>query len=187
MADVNKYAKWVLKWEGGYVNDPLDAGGETNKGITLATWKSAGYDVSEKIPEVKTIKNNKVVIYKNVTKSLLEMTDEQFTKILKEKYWDKWQADTIKSQSVAQMLVQWMWGSGIDGVKEAQKVLGVAEDGIIGSKTLAAVNSREPKELWNALKKAREQFFRDLVAKKPTNQKFLQGWLNRLNDMKFDS
>ena len=183
MADVKKYAKWVLKWEGGYVNDPLDAGGETNKGITIATWKAAGYDVSEKIPEVVTKSNKK---YKNVTKSLYEMTDEQFIKILKEKYWDKWQADKIKSQSVAEMLVQWVWGSGITGIKEAQKVLGVVPDGVVGAKTLGAVNSCNPRELWEKLKKAREQFFRDLVKKRPASQKYLQGWLNRLNDMKFE-
>jgi len=183
MANVEKYAKWVLKWEGGYVNDPLDAGGETNKGITIATWKSAGYDVSEKIPEVITKSGKR---YKNVTKSLYEMTDEQFTKILKERYWDKWQADKIRSQSVAEMLVQWKWGSGIVGIKNAQKVLGVTADGVVGTKTLEAVNNRNPKELWETLKKAREHFFRDLVVKKPTNQKFLKGWLNRLNGMKFE-
>ena len=186
MADVKKYAKWVLRWEGNYVNDPNDAGGETNKGITLKTWAGCGYDCTEKIPEVKMMRYGKPVIYKNVTKSLFEMTDEQFTQILKSKYWDYWKADTIKSQSVAEMLVQWMWGSGYTGVKEAQKVLGVAADGIVGSKTLAAVNSRNPKELWETLKKAREQFFRNLVTKRPSNEKFLKGWLNRLNDMKFE-
>ena len=184
MAKVEKYAKWVLKWEGGYVNDPNDAGGETNKGITLSTWKSAGYDVSEKIAEVTTKSGKK---YKNVTKSLYEMTDEQFIKILKERFWDRWQADKIKSQSVAEMLVQWMWGSGITGIKEAQKVLGIVSDGVVGTKTLEAVNNRNPKELWETLKKAREQFFRNLVAQKPQNQKFLNGWLNRLNDMKFEN
>ena len=183
MGNVEKYAKWVLKWEGGYVNDPNDAGGETNKGITIATWKSAGYDCSQKIAQVTT-KSGKV--YENVTKSLYEMTDEQFTKILKTKYWDYWKADKIVSQSVAEMLVQWMWGSGIVGVKEAQKVLGVVPNGVVCCKTLEAVNGRNSKELWDTLKKAREQFFRDLVVKRPANKKFLQGWLNRLNDMKFE-
>jgi hypothetical protein len=32
---------------------------------------------------------------------------------LKSLYWDKWKADQIKSQSVANILVDWVWASGI--------------------------------------------------------------------------
>ena len=183
MANVIPYAKWVLKWEGGYVNDPHDSGGETNKGITIATWKNAGYNTSEKL---------KNVVYKGkhyslVTKSLYEMTDEQFAHILKTKYWDRWKADQIKSQSVAEMLVQWVWGSGVVGIKRPQKMLGLKDDGIVGNMTLNAVNSQNPKIFWEALKKAREDYFREIVAKNPKNEKFLKGWLNRLNDMKYEN
>lgn len=31
---------WVRKWEGGFVNDPNDQGGATNKGITIGTFTS---------------------------------------------------------------------------------------------------------------------------------------------------
>ena len=44
MADVKKFLPFVLRWEGGYVNDPADRGGATNKGVTIATWKRVGYD-----------------------------------------------------------------------------------------------------------------------------------------------
>ena len=33
----------ILRAEGGYVNDPLDAGGETNYGITIAVARANGY------------------------------------------------------------------------------------------------------------------------------------------------
>ena len=44
MADVDKLLPFILKWEGGFANDPADAGGATNKGVTIATWKRCGYD-----------------------------------------------------------------------------------------------------------------------------------------------
>ena len=44
MANVYKLAPWILKWEGGFVNDPADLGGATNMGVTIGTWKSCGYD-----------------------------------------------------------------------------------------------------------------------------------------------
>jgi len=181
MANVKPYAQWVLKWEGGYVNDPKDAGGETNKGITLATWKSCGHDISEKLKNVVY----KGKCYNLVTKSLYEMTEEQFEKILKEKYWDRWQADEIKSQSVAEMLVQWTWGSGSVGIKRPQRMLELKDDGIVGNITLNAVNAQNPREFWERLKEARKDYFNEIVANRPSNQKFLQGWLNRLNSMQF--
>ena len=33
MADVRKLAPFILKWEGGFVNDPDDLGGATNMGV----------------------------------------------------------------------------------------------------------------------------------------------------------
>ena len=44
MAEIKKLAPWILKWEGNFVNDPLDRGGATNKGVTIAVWKAQGYD-----------------------------------------------------------------------------------------------------------------------------------------------
>ena len=41
---VEKLAPFVLEHEGGFVNDPLDRGGATNKGVTIAVWKAQGYD-----------------------------------------------------------------------------------------------------------------------------------------------
>lgn len=37
MADAKILKPFILSWEGGYVNDPNDLGGHTNKGVTLAS------------------------------------------------------------------------------------------------------------------------------------------------------
>ena len=40
MADVKKLAPFILKWEGGFVNDPDDLGGATNMGVTIGTYEA---------------------------------------------------------------------------------------------------------------------------------------------------
>lgn len=62
-----KALKFVLKWEGGYVNNPNDKGGATNKGITQTTYnqwlKSNGFTAKD----VKKITNSEVeqIYYNN--------------------------------------------------------------------------------------------------------------------------
>jgi lysozyme family protein len=174
MADVKKLLPFILRWEGGFVNDPTDKGGETNKGVTIATWRRVGYDKDgDGDIDVDDLK--------------LLTADDVLHRVLKPHYWDRWKADQIKSQSVANTLVDWVWGSGAYGIKLPQKLLGVKIDGIVGSKTLAAVNARDPRELFDAIKAEREAYLYRIVERDKTQRRFLQGWLNRLNDLKFTS
>lgn len=49
MADVTKLKPFILKWEGGFVSDPADLGGATNKGVTIGTYKE--YRKKKGLPE----------------------------------------------------------------------------------------------------------------------------------------
>ena len=100
-------------------------------------------------------------------------------------YWDRWKADEIKSQSIADILVDWIWASGVHGIKIPQDLLGVIPDGIVGSKPLAAVNSRNPRELIDQIKSARFVVLADICRKRPANNKFKRGWMNRINDISY--
>lgn len=173
MADVNKLAHWILKWEGGFVNDPDDSGGATNKGVTIKTWKQVGYDKDgDGDIDVKDLK-------------LLTVNDV-IKVVLKPHYWDRWKADEIVSQSVANICVDWVWASGKPGITRVQKLLGVKQDGVVGPKTLAALNSRSPLPLFGAIKQERIKFIDEICIKNPKNLKFKKGWLNRLNDLKYE-
>ncbi len=172
MAQCEILLPFILRWEGGFVNDPNDRGGATNKGVTLTTWRNVGYD-----------KDGDGDI--DVT-DLKQLTDEDvMSRVLKPHYWDRWRADEITSQSVANMLVDWVWCSGAYGIKIPQRILNVKIDGIVGAKTLSAVNSRDPRELFDELRNEREEFLRRIVKNNPTQKKFLRGWINRLNAIRY--
>lgn len=59
-------------------------------------------------------------------------------------------------------------------------ILALCEDGKIGEKTIAAVNSIPQHLMIAAFHAYRVQFYFNLVAKKSTQSKFLRGWMNRL-------
>lgn len=166
MAQAEILKPFILSWEGGFANIPGDRGGATNRGVTIATFRS--------------------VYGKGMTvNDLRRMTDEQWTYIFRKFFWDRWKADQIQSQPIANLLVDWLWASGSYGIKLPQKVLGVKIDGIVGPKTINAINSFENQQLlFSELWHEREAFFRRIG--KGTQAKFLKGWLNRLNGIQWD-
>ena len=164
MAKYTKLIGKVLKHEGGYAGN-IDGMICTMKGVTLATYrKFFGRD-------------------KNC-KDLKEITQAEWDYIFKKGFWDRWKADEIENQSIAELLVDWCWTSGIYGIKLPQRVLGVKDDGVVGPKTLAAINDYpDKKELFDKLWNRRKKHFQDIA--KNGKEKFLAGWLNRLNDFKY--
>lgn len=62
-----KALAFVLKWEGGYVNNPNDKGGATNKGITQYTYNSWLVSQGKPRKDVKFITQQEVeeIYYKN--------------------------------------------------------------------------------------------------------------------------
>ncbi|WP_072532343.1 glycoside hydrolase family 108 protein [Bacteroides ilei] len=171
MADINVLVPLILKWEGGFVNDPDDLGGATNMGVTLATYRQ--YRKSRKLPAptVDDLKN---------------LSREEWTDILKTYYWDRWQADRIRDQSVANILVDWVWASGVYGIRIPQQILDVTADGIVGKNTLAALHSYSPQaELFGRIKQARFEYIDRICTSRPANRKFRKGWENRIRAFRF--
>lgn len=189
MADIMKLYPIIKKWEGGFVNDPADAGGATNRGVTLNTYKNYCKLKKKPVPTVNDLRN---------------ITEETVIDILRVYYWNPCKADDIRNQSIANLIVNSVWGSGTGYIKKVQEVAGCKPDGIIGAKTLAAINNANQRDLFTRLWNRRKKFFEDITANsiaayekkigrkateaelmKHTNKRFLKGWLNRLNDFKF--
>lgn len=68
MADVNKLVPFILKWESGFVNDPDDLGGATNKGVTFATYKEYCKKKGRKEPTIEDLKNISVEDWTDIMK-----------------------------------------------------------------------------------------------------------------------
>lgn len=183
---------FILKWESGAVrkngesltllfdrakktgwsNDPLDLGGETMCGVTLATYKSYCRKKGYPTPTAYALK---------------EISYEEWLDVLKTLFWDRWKADEIKSQKIANFLVDWVWASGVYGIKLPQELVGVTADGVVGPMTIEAINHENPDDFLLRLYARRVEYYNRLVAQKPNQKKWLKGWMNRLNDiMKYE-
>lgn len=149
----------TLKWEGGYVNDPDDAGGETKYGIT-----------KRRYPHI----------------DIRNLTKDQAVTLYHSDYWKSYN-DSIDSYKVAAKLFDLSVNMGHKYpnkmLQRAVNKLGgnLVVDGAIGPKSIAAINNCDGDELYNAfVEMAKGRYER--LARKGNNKKFLKGWLNRLFD-----
>lgn len=170
MSEVKYLVPLIQKWEGKFSNDPLDSGGATMMGITLHTYKAYCRLRGRPAPSVNDLKN---------------ISDEDWMDVLRVMFWDHWKADQIQNQSIANICVDWLWNSGVWGIKIPQRILGLKEDGIVGAITLNALNSTNQLEFFRAVKLAREKFYWDIVRGDKKNTRFIKGWLARIADFKF--
>ena len=165
MADYRNIIPFIKRFEGGYVNHPNDKGGCTNMGVTISTFRQ--YYGRNKTCE-----------------DLRKLTEEQWQYIFKKGFWDRIQGDKIECQSVANMIADYVWASGVYGIKYVQKLLGVSADGVIGAKTLLAINSYpSSKELFERIRQRRLDHFDAIVKNNPSQKVFLKGWKRRVNSM----
>lgn len=173
MADFEKAIAKVLSHEGGYVWAEHDSGGETNFGITD---KLDG--LIDRMADVDGDGDGDVLIF--------NLSKDQAKQIYKREFWNKMQGDLINDQQVANIVFDAFVNSGKVALKQLQQVIGVDADGSIGPKTLNTLNYASPMLVFNSFKDARIRFYKSLVDRKPTQKKFLKGWLNRINSFKYE-
>jgi len=150
----------VLAHEGGYVNDPHDRGGETNKGITKAVYDAYRKTRGRPIQSVKFI------------------TEDEVKAIYKFQYWDRVQGDLLP-RGLDYAMFDYAVNSGVGrAAKHLQGVIGVPADGVIGALTLSAIKS--PVATINALCDRRVSFLRNL----DTFWRFGKGWTRRVADVR---
>ncbi len=186
MAIIDKFIPILLRWEAsttvksgesleaafnrakktGWSNDPADTGGATMVGVTLNTYKAYCTKKGLPSPTVNDLKNIQYSVWKDIVYTM---------------YWNKVCGDQIMDQTVANMIADWVWHSGVGMIKKIQGLVGATQDGSVGPKTITAINSADG--LKKKLYDARKQFFDGIVSRNPSQKKWLTGWMNRLNSV----
>lgn len=170
----------ILKHEGGYALIPGDSGGETYQGISRVNFpKWKGWAIIDKF---KPLKNGQII----TTVIELEELVEQF---YKSAFYNKCKIDSIQDLFISAHVLDQSVNSGIPrGIKILQKAINnlghdLVMDGKIGEKTLNACNSSNQKDLLNSLISERKSWYRSIVDNNPSQNKFLKGWLNRVDQV----
>lgn len=95
-------------------------------------------------------------------------------------FWQPVQGDGIVSQRIAQTLFDFGVNAGTKtAVVLAQSVLGVTPDGVVGPKTLTAINSADEDKFLLAYALAKVARYAQIVTRDRSQGKFLLGWINR--------
>lgn len=173
MASFEQFLPLLLRFEGGFVNDPDDPGGATNKGITLKTFQHFGPRAGFEDTSLA---------------ALMRLTDEEAGRIYKVHYWDPLHADDIPLQPLAELLVDFYVNAGVNAIKELQRHLmsigapgPLSDDGMFGPKTAAALLNADATQTYRALRERRIHYYHRICESNPRLQKFLKGWMNRVN------
>jgi len=162
----NTYAQKAFDLEGrNYENDPNDEC--THFGLVLGDVQVYYNKPSATCADVKAI------------------TESEALKILKKLYWDKLKADDINSGTLACFIVDSAFNMGVGTIAKAvQAIIGVEQDGIVGSKTISAINACNAFEIYCKLYGWRLCRYQNIVASNPSKQEYFNGWVNRLNEFK---
>lgn len=170
----------ILEGEGGYVNDPDDSGGRTYKGISeknFPNWE--GWNI---INKHEPLKRGQVIRDEDLEEEIYEFYLVHF--------YSKLKIDQINNLYISAHLLDHGVNAGIsNGVKCLQKAVNktcpanLSIDGKIGPKTINEANTCSPRILLDNFIKERQEYYKSIVTKNPKQEKFLKGWLNRIDNV----
>ena len=144
----------VLEHEGGIVDDPKDAGGLTNMGISQRAYPD---------------------------EDIRGLTVERAKELYKRDYWDRYRTGDLPDRLrhiYVDMCINMGGGRAIKILQEAcnsKNATKIDVDGGIGPATIKAASNVEPFRL----RAYRVMFYAELVMKKPNQMKFWVGWFKR--------
>jgi len=188
MADFNKIVDKTFSFEGGFQAFPNDSAnwypnpqtGEligTNKGISAVAY---GTYLGRKptVAEMKAI------------------TTDTAKSVYKKLFWDKpVKGDSIKNQSVAHMIFDFIIASGQSRMSDIKAIANATKGSKVINETdstftdneIAIINSLDQQKFHANLKAYRLAFIDRIIKNDPRDEKFRKGWTNRLNALVYVS
>jgi lysozyme family protein len=168
MASFDLFLPILLRFEGGFVEDPTDPGGETNKGVTMATFRQCSNDLLGIDPTSENLK---------------ALTVAQAGIIYRSLYWNKMGGDAFQLQDLANIVCDFYVNAGTHATILLQRILNgmgahVSEDGVLGPASLQALNGFDQSEVYRQYKQGRISYYQNLGQRFP---QFVKGWLNRVD------
>jgi lysozyme family protein len=159
----------ILEYEGGYVNNPNDKGGPTNKGIIQKEYDTYRKTKNLPIQSVKFIQDSEVAdIYLN-------------------EYWIAGCCDKLPYPINLVHFDTCVNCGNRQAAKFMQRTVGAIADGAIGQKTLNSVDiflkTKKMIDLINGYLQYRSNFYYGLVEKDPSQKVFIVGWQNRIKKL----
>jgi lysozyme family protein len=151
----------VLRFEGGYCDNPLDAGGPTNLGVTIGV-------LSQALGRAATVEEVRA------------LTPAGAAPIYREHYWRLAGCDRLPA-GLDLLLFDTAVNMGPEtAVRMLQGALGARADGEIGARTLAAAHAARPHPVIARVAQLRGERYRALAG----FPAFGRGWLKRLETVR---
>jgi lysozyme family protein len=149
----------TLEFEGGYVSDPRDAGGETKYGISKASYPNT---------------------------NIADLTIDQAKAIYFRDYWLRPGLRKLPAPIGAKVFDLGVNMGTVRAIKLLQASLNalgadpeLAEDGIVGLRTQTAAQGFLAEDVIDELRSRAAQHYQSIVSLHPAMRVFLRGWLRR--------
>ncbi len=152
----------VLRFEGGFVDDPVDRGGATNFGVTQKVYDA--YRVKHRLGKV----------------SVRDITTEEVESIYHTGYWLKGKCDALPWPASLCHFDATVNHGPRNAAKLLQRAVGAVPDGKIGPHTREAIGRVPTYRLTEHLLWERVRFYLKIVQRRPEQKRFIVGWLGRV-------
>ena len=179
--------KFTLAWEGGESDDAADRGGFTKFGVSTAfltdiASTQAGRDTLDRMGIILPVTRN----------TIRNLTESQAASLFRWQMWDALKLDLIPLRPAVVIYDAAVNSGPRQSVKFAQRGYNACVaygqpldvDGIMGPATCKAMQQADTDKILMAMIDQRETFYQKLVDKDESQEVFLHGWLNRVDDLR---